>query len=327
MEKIFQETRVSTNHPSNNPRKVRLRKGAEILVLFPRLCTMQDLSTRHDWPDKKNPLSICQSGWRKIRNTLPVIRWVRWGPSLKRRIGAAFQTLLTGVTLGLRRRLICWYINVKTLLHKILVFFLFFFFFFLQHAEKPISKANSWGGYGRLSLTVFLPTAVSNCDLNTVFLFVCLFVLMPLSFVILDTSIHCVKWWWKCWHYIHVGVSSARTEKIPWPKLGLANFRIILNTSAFLLLNFFSQMHRWSLMQDEVETLTNRTCWGVSTQIPEVRNLLFIGTFFLYLLFYLVLKNSPFSSECVKYFNSRILQGFFVYKLFFGPSNPFPPCK
>ena len=54
MEKIFQETRVSTNHPSNNPRKARLRKGAEILVLFPRLCTMHDLNTRHDWPDKKS---------------------------------------------------------------------------------------------------------------------------------------------------------------------------------------------------------------------------------------------------------------------------------
>ena len=28
----------------------------------------------------KNPLSICQSGWKEIRNALPVIHWVRWEP-------------------------------------------------------------------------------------------------------------------------------------------------------------------------------------------------------------------------------------------------------
>ena len=37
----------------------------------------QDLSTRHDWPVRK-PLSVCQSVWKEIRNTLPVICWVRW---------------------------------------------------------------------------------------------------------------------------------------------------------------------------------------------------------------------------------------------------------
>ena len=39
----------------------------------------QDLSARRDWPVKK-PLSICQSGWKEIRNALPVIRWICWGP-------------------------------------------------------------------------------------------------------------------------------------------------------------------------------------------------------------------------------------------------------
>ena len=47
---IFQVTRASTNHPSNNPGKARLRDGAEILVLFPHLCTRIWV---HDWPDKK----------------------------------------------------------------------------------------------------------------------------------------------------------------------------------------------------------------------------------------------------------------------------------
>ena len=50
MEKIFQETRASTNDSSNNPGKARLRNGAEILVLFPHLCTRIWV---HDWPDKK----------------------------------------------------------------------------------------------------------------------------------------------------------------------------------------------------------------------------------------------------------------------------------
>ena len=41
-----------------------------------------DLSTRHDWPVKKGLCFVCrdrQSGWREIRNALPVIRLVRWG--------------------------------------------------------------------------------------------------------------------------------------------------------------------------------------------------------------------------------------------------------
>ena len=52
MEKIFQETRVSTNHPSNNPGKARLRNGAEI-PCFVSPPVYQDLRTHHDWPDKK----------------------------------------------------------------------------------------------------------------------------------------------------------------------------------------------------------------------------------------------------------------------------------
>ena len=31
----------------------------------------------------KKPMSIRQSGWEDIRNVLPVIRWVRWGPRKK----------------------------------------------------------------------------------------------------------------------------------------------------------------------------------------------------------------------------------------------------
>ena len=89
MEKILQETRVSTNHPSNNPGKARLRNGAEILVLFPHLYVYQDLSTRNDWPDKKAivDLPITLEGNSKH---VTVIRWVRLEPSLNRRIvGAA----------------------------------------------------------------------------------------------------------------------------------------------------------------------------------------------------------------------------------------------
>lgn len=40
----------------------------------------QDLSTRHDRPVKKSHWSIGQSGWKEIRNALPAIRWIRWGP-------------------------------------------------------------------------------------------------------------------------------------------------------------------------------------------------------------------------------------------------------
>ena len=63
----------------------------------------QDLSTRCDWLFKK-PLSICQSGWRKIRNPL------QFGNSLSplrtqnKDLGAALQTLLTEVKLRLWRR-------------------------------------------------------------------------------------------------------------------------------------------------------------------------------------------------------------------------------
>ena len=44
-----------------------------------------DLSTHHDWPVKKDLCFVCrktgnsQSGWREIRNALPVIRWVGSG--------------------------------------------------------------------------------------------------------------------------------------------------------------------------------------------------------------------------------------------------------
>ena len=37
-----------------------------------------DVNTRYDWPVKE-PLSICQSGWKEIRNTLLVIRCVNLG--------------------------------------------------------------------------------------------------------------------------------------------------------------------------------------------------------------------------------------------------------
>ena len=194
----------------------------------------QNLSTRHDWPDKKAvvDLPITLEG-----NSLTVIRWVRWGPTLNRCIGAAFQMLLIGVTLRLRRRV-----------HKCEKAFspdFRFSFFLSQHAEKPISKAHSWGGYGMLSLAFCLPIAVGNWGRNTVVVVVFQYLSLSLSFWMLDTSIHRIKWWRKCGHYIHVGVSSARTEKITWPKLGLANFRIILKASAFLLFLNFSQTHCW----------------------------------------------------------------------------------
>ena len=58
-----------------------------------------DLSTRHDWPVKKGLCFVCrdrQSGWRGIRNALPVIRWVRWGVQNKD-LCAASQTVLIRV--------------------------------------------------------------------------------------------------------------------------------------------------------------------------------------------------------------------------------------
>ena len=43
----------------------------------------------------KKPLSICQSGWKEIRNALPVIRWVRRVPTtricLRRRLDPVLQ--------------------------------------------------------------------------------------------------------------------------------------------------------------------------------------------------------------------------------------------
>ena len=138
----------------------------------------QNLSTRHDWPDKKAvvDLPITLEG-----NSLTVIRWVRWGPTLNRRIGAAFQMLLIGVTLRLRRRV-----------HKCEKDFspdFRFSFFLSQHAEKPISKAHSWGGYGMLSLTFCLPIAVSNWGRNTVVVVVFL-ISLPLSFFLNVRHIH-----------------------------------------------------------------------------------------------------------------------------------------
>ena len=41
----------------------------------------QDLSTWHDWPELLTKgLLICQSGWREIHNSFPVIHWVHLGP-------------------------------------------------------------------------------------------------------------------------------------------------------------------------------------------------------------------------------------------------------
>ena len=42
----------------------------------------QGLSTRHDWPDIKAIVDL-RMRWREIRNALPVIRWVRWGPKTR----------------------------------------------------------------------------------------------------------------------------------------------------------------------------------------------------------------------------------------------------
>ena len=51
----------------------------------------------------KEPLSIRQSGWKEIRNVLPVIRCVSWAAQNKD-MGAAPQTLLTGVKWRMQRR-------------------------------------------------------------------------------------------------------------------------------------------------------------------------------------------------------------------------------
>ena len=61
------------------------------------------MSVRQVWPVKK-AMSICQSGWRKILNAFPVIRWVRWGP--RTRSSALFRRRSkTGLRLRLRHRL------------------------------------------------------------------------------------------------------------------------------------------------------------------------------------------------------------------------------
>ena len=124
MEKIFQETRASTNDPSNNPGKARLRNGAEILVLFSHLCTMIWV---HDWPDKKAivDLPITLEGNSKLVTS-----------NLFSPYGDAFQTLLIGVTLRLGRRLIYRYINVKRPPHQILVVL----FFFLSMQKSPSAR-------------------------------------------------------------------------------------------------------------------------------------------------------------------------------------------
>ena len=225
MEKIFQETRASSNHPSNNPGKARQRNGAEILVLFPHLCTRIWV---HDWPDKKAivdlPITLKGNSKHVTSNSL-----------------SPYRRCFSDVT---NRGYIMSATQANLLVHKCEKTSSpdSRCSFFSQHAEKPISKANSWGGYGRLSLTFCLPIAVAK-PLLLLLLFFNLS--LSLSLWMLDTSIHRIKWWRKCGHYIHVGVSSARTEKITWPKLGLANFRIILKASAFLLFLNFSQMHCW----------------------------------------------------------------------------------
>ena len=218
MEKIFLETRASTNHPSNNPGKARLRNGAEIFVLFPHLCTRIWV---HDWPDKKAvvdlPITLEGNSKHVTSNS-----------------SSPYRRCFSDVT---NRGYIMSATQANLLVHKCEKTSSpdSRCSFFSQHAEKPISKANSWGCYGRLSLTVCLPIAVAK-PLLLLLLFFNLS--LSLSLWMLDTSIHRIKWWRKCGHYIHVGVSSARTEKITWPKLGLANFRIILNTSAFPFFNF-----------------------------------------------------------------------------------------
>ena len=67
----------------------------------------QDFITHHDWLVKKKLRSICQSGWREIRNAFPVIS-LSLLKAWNKDIGTASQTLLTGwtgVRLRMRRRL------------------------------------------------------------------------------------------------------------------------------------------------------------------------------------------------------------------------------
>ena len=123
MEKIFQETRASSNHPSNNPGKARQRNGAEILVLFPHLCTRIWV---HDWSDKKAivdlPITLKGNSKHVTSNSLSPYR-------------RCFSDVTNRVTLCLRRRLIYWYINVKRLPHLILVVL-----FFLSMQKSPSAR-------------------------------------------------------------------------------------------------------------------------------------------------------------------------------------------
>ena len=89
-----------------NSGQVRLRKCAKILALGPHLCTRISLRTMTGLL-KKKLLSICQSGWREIRNAFPVIS-LSLLEAWNKDIGTASQTLLTGwtgVRLRMRRRL------------------------------------------------------------------------------------------------------------------------------------------------------------------------------------------------------------------------------
>ena len=89
-----------------NSGQVRLRKSAKILALGPHLCTRISLRTMTGLL-KKKLLSICQSGWREIRNAFPVIS-LSLLEAWNKDIVTASQTLLTGwtgVRLRMRRRL------------------------------------------------------------------------------------------------------------------------------------------------------------------------------------------------------------------------------
>ena len=226
MEKIFQETRASTNHPSNNPGKARLRNGAEILVLFPHLCTRIWV---HDWPDKKAiidlPITLEGNSKHVTSNSL-----------------SPYRRCFSDVT---NRGYITSATQANLLVHKIMWkdvltrFSLFFFFVSMQKSPsaRPTPEAVMVGSVWPF---VYQLRSQNRCCCCCYFL-----ISLSLSLWMLDTSIHRIKWWRKCGHYIHVGVSSARTEKVTWPKLGLANFRIILKASAFLFFLNFSQMHCW----------------------------------------------------------------------------------
>ena len=146
MEEIFQETRASTNHSSNNPGKARLRNGAEILVLFPHLCIRIWV---HDWPDKKAivdlPITLKGNSKHVTSNSLSPYR-----PCFSDVTNRGYIMSATQANLLLHK---CEKTSSPDSRCS---------FFFSQHAEKPISKANSWGGYGKLSLTFFYQLRSQN---------------------------------------------------------------------------------------------------------------------------------------------------------------------